>query len=74
MRRAGRAIRWPPGGVVLHYRIYRVDKDGHVVGPSVPVECNTDGDAIEEARKCGGWTAVELWKGAEMIHRFEADR
>jgi hypothetical protein len=53
------------------YRIYWIDRRGHVCAPAIIIECETDQQAIERARKDEGALAVELWNGAELIHRFE---
>lgn len=49
------------------YRIYRVDKDGHVQGPSVIVSCEDDEAAIAEAKQYVDGLAIEVWDLARRV-------
>lgn len=51
---------------------YRVDGGGHISAPALEFECDSNEQAIEEARKRIGTKALEIWGGAEVIYRFEA--
>lgn len=54
------------------YRIFRVDAGGHIPGPSTIIECETEQQALQQARQLVDGLAVELWEGARMIRRFES--
>lgn len=49
------------------YRIYRVDKEGHVQGPPVIVSCEDDGTAIAKAKQYVDGLAIEVWDRARRV-------
>lgn len=49
------------------YRIYRLDKNGHVLGPPVVVASDDDDSVIEEAKKYVDGVAVEVWDEARRV-------
>jgi hypothetical protein len=53
------------------FRIYEVDPGGHIVGPSLAIECDADEQAIEEAKQRLGLLALEIWRGNELVMRLE---
>ena len=53
------------------YRIYVVDREGHVTGPPYIVYCANDPEAIQQARKYVGREPVEIWLDATRIGRLE---
>lgn len=56
---------------MTRYRIYELDARGHIVGPPQAIECETEDEAVAEARKRAGVLAVEIWRGPELIARLE---
>jgi hypothetical protein len=58
---------------VNEYRIYVLDREGHVMGPSKIVVCKTDEEALEHARQFLDGNPVEIWLGAKRIGRLEPD-
>jgi hypothetical protein len=56
------------------YRIYEVDKNGHVVRPPQVIICADDQQAIREAKPIAGIHDVELWNGARIVARIAPDR
>ncbi len=55
------------------YRVYPVDKDNHFVAVAYIVTCDTDREAIENARPSLNGRDVELWQGARKVGRIKAD-
>jgi hypothetical protein len=56
---------------VNDYRIYVMDREGHVMGPSNIVACKTDEEALEYARQFLDRTPVEVWRGPKLVGRLE---
>lgn len=56
---------------VPFYRIYALDEDGHIMRPSVVVECMTDTEALEAAKHQTNCFAVEVWQGSRRVERLE---
>jgi hypothetical protein len=44
-----------------------MDREGHVMGPSKIVACQTDEEALEHARQFLDGTPVEVWLGARRV-------
>lgn len=53
-----------------HYRLYRLERDGHIRTPPLVVECGDDGAAVAEARKLLNDGDVEVWEGARLVARL----
>jgi hypothetical protein len=58
---------------MIDYRIYRLDRDGHIAGPPKIISCATEQEAVERARQDVDGCAVELWAGSHFVRRFEAE-
>jgi hypothetical protein len=52
------------------YRIYTLAKDNRIVAPPDMVECDSDADAILEARILLDGMDVEVWQGARIVTRL----
>jgi hypothetical protein len=52
------------------YRIYRIDDEGHIKGPAIPIESETDQQAIELASIFVDSVAIEVWDGEQLIGRL----
>jgi hypothetical protein len=52
------------------YRLYRLDKDGHVQGPPVIVNCDDDEAAMAEAKQYVDGVAIEIWDGGRRVAFF----
>jgi hypothetical protein len=52
------------------YRLYFFDRYGHIAN-AVTLECADVAEAIQEAERCRDGRAMELWRRAELIRRFE---
>ena len=48
------------------YRLYRFGPSGHIVW-FIELNCRTDFEAIEEARKLAGQEPQELWSGTKLL-------
>jgi hypothetical protein len=61
---------------VSDYRVFVVDPDGHVMGPSNVISCETHEEALAEARHYLNGNSIEIWHGATCVGRLdsEADR
>ncbi|MET4289379.1 hypothetical protein ABIB06_000873 [Bradyrhizobium sp. LB8.2] len=52
---------------MAEYRLYRFDKDGHIQGPPVIVDCEDDDAAVTQAKQYvdgvlfKSWTAPVAW-------------
>jgi hypothetical protein len=55
------------------YRVYPVDKDGHILGVALVVACDSDQEAIEKARSLIKGRDVEVWDGSRLVDQIEAD-
>jgi hypothetical protein len=53
------------------YRIYRIDDEGHIKGPAIPIESETDQQAIELASIFVADVAIEVWDGERLIGRLD---
>jgi hypothetical protein len=52
------------------YRLYRVDKSGHILGPPDAFSCENDGAAIERSKRLFDGDDVELWQSDRMVIRL----
>jgi hypothetical protein len=52
---------------MAEYRLYRVDKEGHVLGPPEVILGDDDQAAIAEAQRYVDGVAVELWDRARRV-------
>jgi hypothetical protein len=55
------------------YRIYRIDDEGHIKGPAIPIEAETDQQALKQARQYVDSLAIEVWDGPRLIGRLAPD-
>jgi hypothetical protein len=55
------------------YRIYLVDKDGHVLSPAQVIECADDQEASAQAVKLTKGKSSELWDGGRLVFRLPLD-
>jgi hypothetical protein len=53
------------------YRIYVMDRQGHVQRPSEIVVCKSDEEAIAQARQFLDRTPVEIWRGSKRVDRLD---
>lgn len=53
------------------YRVYALDADGHLCGPSEVIECPDDGAAIEQARELLDGRAIEVWNRSRRVITLE---
>ena len=54
------------------YRIYRLSAENRIVGVSEVVECETDQEAITEAKKKLDGLDVEIWQGPRVVLRLKS--
>jgi hypothetical protein len=57
------------GELMLHYRIYTVDIDGHISGPPSVANCGDDDEATRRAKNLLNGSDVELWDRARFVGR-----
>jgi len=48
------------------YRVYKI-KNNHIVGAPVVVACESDRDAIQQAKKLADGHDIELWDGPRFV-------
>lgn len=56
------------------YRVFQLNDGGHVDAPATLIECDSDEQAIEQARQYLDGHAIELWEGKRQIKRFEPQK
>ena len=56
------------------YRIYRVDEERHIHSFPVEIMCDTDEQAIQQARQYVDGLAVEVWQRDRLVKRLEPDK
>jgi hypothetical protein len=56
---------------MAHYRLYFFDAKGHITR-GLELECRDDDEAIKRASEHDIGSAMELWRGAHRVKRFEA--
>jgi hypothetical protein len=56
------------------YRVFRMTEEGHIVGPSIVLACDSEQDAVDRATELAGETAVELWDGSHMVCRIPSSK
>jgi hypothetical protein len=52
------------------YRVYTMTKDTHVEGPAAVVTCDSDQEAIRQAKQMVDGHDVELWDGGRFVTRI----
>jgi hypothetical protein len=55
------------------YRIYVMDREGHIKRPPEIVAYATDEEAVTRARKLLNGMPVEVWLGAKRVGRLEPE-
>jgi hypothetical protein len=53
--------------IVPAYRIYFLDKAGHITGPPNIVECADDQEATQKAKQFVDGHDVEVWDGPRFV-------
>jgi hypothetical protein len=53
------------------YRLYLLGAGGDIVGASDLWSCADDASAIQAARGRANGFAIELWRGARLVHRSD---
>ena len=56
---------------MVGYRIFAFEEDSHIVGPPVIIECESDQEAIEAAKKMLDGKALEIWQLDRRVARLE---
>jgi hypothetical protein len=56
------------------YRVYRVDKDGHIFAPPHGFTSANDATAIETATRMIDGDDLELWQQARLVARLPAGK
>jgi hypothetical protein len=64
----------PEDAIVADYRLYHLDKSGHVAGPPDGLTCDNDETAIERARRLLDDHDLELWQRDRLVMRLHALR
>jgi hypothetical protein len=58
---------------VQTYKIYTIDKNGHIAAPAQVIECQDDYAAIEKAQQLRDGVPIELWNGTNFIVRLKSE-
>jgi hypothetical protein len=57
---------------MLNYRVYTIIKSDKVAGRADVVTCATDAEALVKARQFLQSNDLEIWQGARMVSRLNA--
>jgi len=57
-------------GQTLQYRIYPVNREGRILGPSTVVLCAADDEALQQAERASEAHDVEVWQATRFIARL----
>ena len=49
------------------YRLYTINRSGHVAGPPTEYECSDDRAAIQEANRLQGTADIEIWQDGRLV-------
>jgi hypothetical protein len=49
------------------YRIYEINKEGHISGPPAIRDCPDDETAVQEAKRLFDGKDIEVWRGAQRL-------
>jgi hypothetical protein len=55
------------------YRLYSIDKRGHVAGPPKVVDCPDDASLLAEATGLLDGHDIEIWQGIRLVAYLAAD-
>jgi hypothetical protein len=74
---AGQTLEYLPAkpgmGAVPDYRIYTIDKQGHISGPPTVVDCTDDDEVLKRAQLTINGADVEIWQDARLVVRLPGD-
>ena len=56
------------------YRFYVVNKDGHIAGPPLVVDCADDEAAVKEAKQLVDGGVIEIWQRARKVKYLTPDK
>lgn len=54
------------------YRIYRLDKNGRIADADEVIDCDTDKQAIEKAKRMVDGRGIEVWQRARRVVEFKS--
>jgi hypothetical protein len=52
------------------YRLYSVDRNGHVVGPPKVVACASDEAVISKVKTMVDGLGIEIWNGTRRVRKL----
>jgi hypothetical protein len=58
-------------GTLPEYRFYRLTSDDKFAGPATVTVCNSDRDAIKEAKALLNGRDIEIWQGLRVVTRLK---
>jgi hypothetical protein len=56
---------------MTEYRVYTLSNGNHIMAPPDIIACETDQEAIEQARRLIEGHDVEVWQGARCVIRMK---
>jgi hypothetical protein len=57
---------------VPEYRIYILTFGNKIAGPAVDVDCQSDEEAVAQARQLLNGQDIEIWSGARIVSRLRS--
>ncbi len=55
------------------YRVYKINRDGHIAEAPVLMDCADDQDAAEQAKQYIDGKDIEVWQGNRRVARYRGD-
>jgi hypothetical protein len=67
-------LQLPHGGEARmpKYRIYRLDMNGRIADADEVIDCDTDKEAIEKAKRMVDGRGIEVWQRARRVVEFKS--
>jgi hypothetical protein len=57
---------------MIEYRAYAIGSDGHIA-KAIPLVCDGDNQAIEQAKKALQGHTIEVWSGNRFVTRIDLE-
>ena len=59
---------------MVEYRIYTIEKDGHIASPPQILEAEDDYTAVEKAQQFRDGKVIEIWTGKRLVVRLDPEK
>jgi hypothetical protein len=55
------------------YRVYQIDKKGHILGPAEVITCDDEEEAVRKAKSLVNGHDLEVWQGEPYLGRLQSE-